>query len=376
MNGGTAADVAGAARAAGARVLALPLAENGPSSERADVQVTGTVYLDLVFSGLAGPPFPGREVRSQGFGASPGGVANLAISLRRLGLAVRLDAAFSTDPHGDYLWRILADQEGVDLCGSVRFDGWPTPLTVSLVYQGDRSMVTYERPQPTPVTAFLETTIPTAEIVFAYLGRTAPTWLAHARESGMRIFADVGWDETELWEEEDLAGLAHVEAFLPNCVEAMAYTGMDSPESAGNVLAERVPLVVVKCGSDGAIGWRAGEASPVREPAIDVATIDPTGAGDVFDAALIYGTVAGWTLQEALRFGNLCAGLSVRHHGGSLSAPTWAEIAGWIAQHPDPDQYRYLQPHLGRAGEVAKSQGADVRRASSHVIPSMRRTDP
>lgn len=349
---------AAAGTPSGGALLGPRSATGSVPGSAADVQVTGSVYLDLVFSGLSGPPVPGREMRSQGFGASPGGVANLAVALRRLGLSVRLDAAFSTDPHGDYLWRTLADQEGVDLCGSLRFAGWPTPLTVSLVYHADRSMVTYERAQPAPVTAFLEAEVPTADVVFAYLGRTAPTWLAHARESGLRIFADVGWDETELWEEADLAGLTHVEAFMPNCDEAMAYTRTDSPEAAGSRLAERVPIVVVKCGSAGAIGWRTGEGGPVREPAIGVDPVDPTGAGDVFDAAFTYGTLAGWTLQDALRFGNLCAGLSVRHHGGSLSAPTWAEIAGWVAGHPDPDHYRFLHPHLGRATAGPIAHGA------------------
>ena len=120
-----------------------------------DVQWTGTVYLDMVFTGLAGRPEPGREFKTREMGVSPGGIANIAIALARLGLAVRLDAAFGRDVYGDYLWRTL-DAEGVDLSGSRRYPDWTTPVTVSLVYQADRGMVTYERPSPERLLGFLE----------------------------------------------------------------------------------------------------------------------------------------------------------------------------------------------------------------------------
>ena len=49
--------------------------------------------------------------------------------------------------------------------------------------------------------------------------------------------------------------------------------------------------------------------------------LDPTGAGDVFLAGLVLGTLRGWPLQQRLRFANLVAALSVRDFGGALAAP-------------------------------------------------------
>lgn len=323
-----------------------------PGGTAADIQLTGTVFLDMVFTGLAAPPGPGREVRASSLGVSPGGVANLAIALSRLGLRVRLDAAFGRDANADYLWRTIGEQEGVDVSGSVRFDSWTTPITVSLAYQADRSMITYEERQPAPPLEFLEDGRPLAAAVFAYLGAQSPTWLPAARAAGVRIFADVGWDETEQWNEDDLLGLAHVDAFMPNCDEAMAYTRTESPEAAAKALSARVPLVVVKCGCDGAIAWRAGDAEPIVEPAIRVDAVDPTGAGDVFDGAFTFGLLAGWDLRDVLRFANLCAGLSVRHYGGSLSAPTWGEVAEWVGSDSGrADAYGCLEPYFGLVAE-------------------------
>jgi sugar/nucleoside kinase (ribokinase family) len=323
-----------------------------------DVHVTGTVYVDMVFAMLPGPPLPGREMRTASVGTSPGGVANLAVALRRLGLSVRLDAAFATDTYADYLWRTL-DAEGVDLGASVRLVDWATPLTVSLAYASDRFMVTCERPHPASIPTNVETSPPRARCAFIGLREPTPRWLERAQAAGTIVFADVGWDETERWPAEDLAALERVDAFLPNLDEAMAYTRTSSAEDAARRLVELVPLVVVKCGAGGAIALRSGDPGPVHEPAIDVEAIDPTGAGDVFDAAFMFGMLAGWTLQEVLRFGNLCAGLSVRHHGGSLSAPSWGEVAEWVLMSPErAGRHGFLHRYLAGATERVPPQRA------------------
>ena len=67
-------------------------------------------------------------------------------------------------------------------------------------------------------------------------------------------------------------------------------------------------------------------------PAIAVEALDPTGAGDVFVAGFVTGTLAGWPLADRLAFAGLSAALSVQEFGGSLSAPGWAEIAAWWQQ--------------------------------------------
>src|SRR2546430_816086 len=113
-----------------------------------DVFLSGTVFIDMIFSGLPGLPAPGTELYTAGLGSAPGGSANLAVALSRLGLRVGLAAAFGDDMFGGYLWRTLAEQEGIDLSTSQRIKRWPTPVTVSLSYDADRSMITYGEPLP------------------------------------------------------------------------------------------------------------------------------------------------------------------------------------------------------------------------------------
>lgn len=310
-----------------------------------DVFVSGTVFFDEIFTGLSEPPPPGTEFLTSGLGTAPGGIANLAVALSRLGLKTGLAAAFSDDMYGSYLWRTLAEQERVDLSESRRVPGWPTPVTVSLSDGRDRRMITYrERPPLDP--AWQLSSPPPVRACFSHIGNPPPPWVAKARADGATVFADVGWDPTGAWSADVLDRLEMVDVFTPNAVEAMAYTRTATPAAALDALAGRVPLCVVKMGRDGAIGSDSRTGDRATAAALPVAALDPTGAGDVFNAAVIFGTLAGWPLAQRLRFANLCAGLSVRHHSGSLGAPGWAEIAGWAQNH---DEYAFILPHIPAA---------------------------
>jgi sugar/nucleoside kinase (ribokinase family) len=308
----------------------------------------------MVFADLSGAPSPGRELRTTSLGISPGGIANIAVAAARLGLSVRLVTALGQDAHGDYLWNTLS-AEGIDLAGTRRLPEWATPVTVSLVYHDDRCMITSERPPATGAVDRDDTARPAARAVFVTLDRAPATLAGRGRASGALVFADIGWDESEAWSEQDLAGLDSVDVFLPNCIEATSYTRTGSPEAAARRLVELVPTVVVKCGAGGAIAMRSADRELVHAPAIDVPLVDPTGAGDVFDAAFIVGTLARWQLEDAVRFANLCAGLSVAYHGGSLSAPTLGDVARWLAARPElSDSHAFLgsfvRGHLECAG--------------------------
>ena len=133
-----------------------------------DVLVAGMVFLDIVFTELPTPPAPGTEVWAAGMGSSPGGIANLAVALARLGLHTGLIAGFGDDGYGEWCRQVLTDQEGVDTSMSPSFDGWHTPVTVSMAYAGDRAMVTHGHEAPRPASQLLVTGV-TARAVIAEL---------------------------------------------------------------------------------------------------------------------------------------------------------------------------------------------------------------
>jgi len=300
-----------------------------------DVFLWGTVFLDIIFTGMQAMPTSGTEVWAEGMGSSPGGIANLAIASSRLGLRTSLAAAFGDDDYADFCWRTLSEQEHVDLGRSRRFDQWHSPVTVSMAVERDRSMVTHGHPSPISPTDMIGRP-PRCRAVIVELSHgdaigvpDQRTWADLAREDGALVFADVGWDPSGLWSPTVLDQLASCHAFMPNAAEAMAYTRTETAHDALYALADRVPLAVVTNGAEGALAIDASTGEEARVPALRVSALDPTGAGDVFGAGLVVGTLAGWPLDNRLAFATLCAALAVQQFGGSLAAPGWGDIADW-----------------------------------------------
>lgn len=316
--------------------LAALRAPGQPDDPEFDVFLHGTVFLDIIFTGLGRLPDPGTEVWAEGMGSGPGGIANLAVGAARLGLRTALGAAFGDDAYGEFCWGTLADQEHIDLTHSARFSGWHSPVTVSIATDGDRRMVTHEHPPPVSADQMIGTP-PRARAVLLDLNPEHPLgvgdpergWADTAKAQGALLFSDIGWDESERWPEQVLDQLQHCHAFMPNAAEAMAYTRADTPQDALYAIADRVPLAVVTNGANGALAIDNTTGEEVSVPALRVPAIDPTGAGDVFDAAVTMGTLAGWPLADRLNFASLCSALAVQQFGGSLAAPGWGDIADW-----------------------------------------------
>jgi sugar/nucleoside kinase (ribokinase family) len=57
-----------------------------------------------------------------------------------------------------------------------------------------------------------------------------------------------------------------------------------------------------------------------------VPTVDTTGAGDCFHAALIAARLDGATLHEALAFATAAASIKVQHWGARGGLPTRPEV--------------------------------------------------
>ncbi|MBW4721199.1 carbohydrate kinase family protein [Saccharothrix obliqua] len=332
-----------------------------------DVLLSGTVFLDIIFTGLPRPPAPGTEVWAEGLGSCPGGIANLAVALSRLQLRTALSAAFGEDAYGDFCWEVLSEQEGVDLTYCRRFYGWHSPVTVSMAMDRDRSMVTHGHRPPVSADEML-TPPPRTRACFVHIQPEEEQWVRAAKADGALLFADVGWDRTGVWAPEMLRRMDGYDVFLPNDVEAMRYTRCDSAERAAVALAEHVPVVVVTRGGGGAVAVDAATGETVQVAGLNVAPLDSTGAGDVFGAGFVLGTLAGWPLAHRVRFANLCAALSVQHFGGSLSAPGWTDIATWwrtVSRRAEDDPelrgYGFLEDVL------PEHTGVEVRRASATI---------
>lgn len=351
-----------------------PLASARGDRSGFDLFLAGTVFFDLIFTGLPRLPGGGREVWADGMGSCPGGVANVAIAASRLGLRTSVAAAFGDDSYGDFCWETLSEQEGVDLSRSRRYDGWHSPVTVSMSVERDRSMLSHGHDPPESASAMIGTP-PPARASFITLACEREDWAVQAHEAGVLLFADTGWDPSGAWSSDVLSQLESCHAFLPNAYEAMAYTRTEDPWAALYALAERVPIAVVTAGAHGALAIDSVTGEEEWVPALPVAAVDPTGAGDVFAAAFVTGTLAGWSLADRLGFANLAAALAVQQVGGSLAAPGWGDIADWWHQAQQRGSGRgaqWLRRYTFLADLVRDVPAEALRRATATIA---RRSD-
>ena len=224
-----------------------------------DVLSTGTVFFDLIFTGLGRMPVPGEELYTRGMGSCPGGIANLATALARLGLRTGLVAGFGDDAYADWMWDVLSTSEHIDLSSSPRLKDFHSAITVAMTVEGDRAMVTHMHDLPEPLQPHILDAPRARAAVLDLAGETS--WWPTLAARGTTLFADIGYDESGRWDTADLEPLRHCHAFTPNAVEAMGYTRTDSPARAVRALAELVPLAVV---TDGVAGSYAIDQCSAR----------------------------------------------------------------------------------------------------------------
>jgi len=90
--------------------------------------------------------------------------------------------------------------------------------------------------------------------------------------------------------------------------------GTDCMEKALHVcFSKGIEIVVVKRGGEGATLFTEDHRFDVS--AINVAEVDPTGAGDTFAGAFMAGYVLGWPLEECLESANIAGASAVTKRG-------------------------------------------------------------
>jgi len=108
--------------------------------------------------------------------------------------------------------------------------------------------------------------------------------------------------------------LARCDTFLPSGEELTLLTDATAPDEAvREILQLGATAVVVKRGADGATYF--GTEGRVDRPAYCVEEVDPTGAGDCFDAAFVTCRLQGRSVEESLEYANAAGARAVTVRG-------------------------------------------------------------
>ena len=86
-------------------------------------------------------------------------------------------------------------------------------------------------------------------------------------------------------------------------------------ESLESMSRSHLKGVIVTLGADGCEVWEQGKRTHV--PGVKATeVVDPTGCGDAFRAALLFGLERDWTLQRCVELGNRLGALKIAERGG------------------------------------------------------------
>ena len=298
----------------------------------------GDALIDFV-------PTRSAEGREAVMPAVGGSCLNVAIGMARLGAPAGFIGGVSTDLFG----RMIADHavaSHVDLSLATRSDHQTTLAFVRIV-DGESHYAFYDAETATRNWIYRRGTIPFAAIEAVHVGSTTLVNDQGAAETkaliaGARPSSTISFDPNcrpnlvkdkpsylvrmaEFAGRADLVKMSDVD---------FGYLFGDEPyqQRAHTLLGQGTGLVVITRGNDGAVAWHAGAGQiEVRAPKVEV--VDTIGAGDSFQAALLFALhqqgrlareklkdISADELHRALSFAADCAGLTCTRPGAD---PPW-----------------------------------------------------
>jgi 2-dehydro-3-deoxygluconokinase len=275
----------------------------------------GDAILDIVNPPLRPGGGGDRQSRVERFSYVPGGNAtNFALAFAALGGRSALVASLGKDWAGDVL-RAAYRAGHVD--AHVRRSGTHgTGTTVAVTFSdGTRHLIT----APGANADLRLAHVPSGWIAGTrHLHRAGYWWasgllggptvrlLARAKGAGATTSLDISTDP-EGWplarRRLVLPALPHCDVFFGNEEEVTRLAGRPSVEEAARVLLRKgVREVVLHQGRRGSSLFTASGAT--RAPGFRAASVNPTGCGDVFNAAYVRASIAGLAPRARLGFAN------------------------------------------------------------------------
>lgn len=261
---------------------------------------------------------------------SYGGVArNVAENLAKLGCLVHLISVVGNDGSGHYLMDHLK-KTGVDMSGCLFSNSHSTGVYMAMLSEdGSRAQALYDRSimnylTPTNIQAN-EAQFVDASIVFFDANLTPEAIKAvvqMARKHHVPICADPS--STSLAPRLK-PYLKHIHILTLNSAEAARLSACDSAIhdldmniQAGRKLLEKGTNAVIIAMGEYGVCYVTTESTG-HIPAISTPIIDPTGAGDAFTSAVLYGYLNGLSIDDGIRLGVSAASLTIRTPGSVVT---------------------------------------------------------
>ncbi|MEU8151615.1 carbohydrate kinase family protein [Nonomuraea sp. NPDC048901] len=282
------------------------------------ISIIGNVGLDIIASSVDRLPPPGTEVVIDSISVRPGGGAgNTAMALAALGVRHELYGSLGDDAVAALVTDLL-ERAGADCSHILRTPKSPTSATIAVESQfRDRGFLTVEGHLRHFDRNILPDDALTADFVLLTGYFTTPALHGQPTEDMLRAVKandgctlfDPGSDP-DGWKPGTVdrlrSLLPHVDVFLPNAQELSVIGGHSDPWAAARALhASSGGWIIAKLGPAGCIGVGPGEEFAV--PARALPSTETTGAGDCFNAGLLYGLANHMSWVQGARLATIIA---------------------------------------------------------------------
>lgn len=300
-------------------------------TSRRQILVVGSSNTDMVIK-AAHLPRPGETILGGTFFMNPGGKgANQAVAIARLGGPVTFICKTGSDIFGHQSQQLF-EEEGINTSYVFSDSGNPSGVALITVDEkAENSIVVASGANANLLPSDLEKAeeaIERADLVLMQLEVPMET---------VCFVADIAWQKGKKVILNPAPAhplpadlLRHLYLITPNETEAEMITGVkitdesSAGEAARALSGMGVQHVIITLGSKGALIYSNGKAEMV--PALKVAAVDTTAAGDVFNGALTVALSEGRSLKEAARFACKASAISVTRVGAQSSAPYRNEV--------------------------------------------------
>lgn len=315
-------------------------------SQPADAPVTAAPY-DVLTIGRVGVDLyplqsgvPLQEVTS--FGKFLGGSAtNVAVAAARYGRRSAVITRTGHDPFGEFVHQALKEL-GVSDEFVTGVDALPTPITLCELFPPDRFPLYFYRYPVAPDLKIYPSELDLAAIGQARIYWSTVTglsaepsrsshfaaWAARGRRRHTVLDLDwrpMFWDQIEQATAQVRKALEYCTVAVGNVEECAVAVGETDPDRAAQALLDLgLELAVVKRGPQGVLARTADERVEVAPVPVEV--VNGLGAGDAFGGALCHGLLAGWSLEQTMRFASAAGAIVASRLECSTAMPTEAEV--------------------------------------------------
>lgn len=277
-----------------------------------------------------------------------GAELNLAIGCSRLGLNAGFISNLGKDEFGKYI-ETFARGEGIDVSQVKFVEGYPTSINFKEISEGgsgrtfyyrDKSPVLEMQPDDLDENYFKQAKILHLTGIFPAIASKNMAIFERAIQLAKKHELKISFDPNvrlRMWSKEKAkevlsAILPHVDILLAGDEEMEILIGKRDPHAIiEKIKTIGIPYIVIKQGEKGATGYADGEL--MKMPAVKAdKVVDTVGAGDGFNAGVLYGYLHNWPLERTLQFANTIGSMVVSVYGDNEGLPYYEDVQAQLGE--------------------------------------------